>query len=264
MSRSITFVRQAAPAPAQEPRRVFTVPAIGTYALVRHDFETQQWSYKARALTIGYNPRLNPDGAYPDTCYMPGLRPTDFHPLSPAWQFFWLALMKAACYNQIPDDEMLKRWAIITSDGRALNDRHTWNWVKDGEPKLYADYVQSLNLNSQYGPMQIKSLTMGGNLVRIKGAAGENWLIETLDITQAPPAVGSIWDKPYLIHWGTQSTIHIYNGTQFRITDWSWLNWNGVGYGVPFPLVGLRGENLIPKAWTRPIANGAQYSPYIP
>jgi hypothetical protein len=239
------------------------VPDTGTFMQVCHDYETALWNFQPRAFVIGWNKENNPQGAYPDTCVLPGLNPDEFYPLSFKWQRFWLEMMNRASYGLIPQAELVKRWATITSDGRALTDRHTWNWVKTGEPKLFIDYVQWLNLESPYGPMQQKSLTMGGNIVRVLGSSGNNYVIEAFDLSVPPPLMDNVWGQWWLIHWGTQSTITPY-GSRWRITDWAWLNWEGVGYGVPFMLISRDGTNLIPKDWCRPIANGAEYSPYIP
>ena len=247
----------------QDYRPIFKVPENGTFMQLKHDFETADWNFKPRAYTLGTS-KLNPYGSYPDTVPLDGLKPTDFYPLNEQYQKFWFSMMDRASNYNIPNYELIKRWATITSDGRALNDKHSYNWVKDGEPKLFTDYIQGLNYNSQYGDMQQKSLSMGGNIIKVIGSMNDYFIIETIDITNSThPSLGDIWAKHWLVHWGTQSSIQRY-GNIWKITDWSWLNWNDVSYGVPFMLIGINGQNLVKRSWCKPIQNGSTYSPYIP
>lgn len=247
----------------QDYRPVFKVPSSGTFMQLRHDFETADWDFKPRAYTLGTS-KLNPYGAYPDTVPLDGIRPDDFYPLNEQYQRLWFNMMDRASNYNIPHDDLIDKWAVITSDGRALTDKHTWNWAKAGEPKLFTDYIQRLNLNSEYGDMQQKSLSMGGNIVKIIGTYNDYFIIETIDITETtPPILNDIWGKHWLVHWGTQSSIRTYGDT-WQITDWSWLNWNDVSYGVPFMLIGIDGKNLVKKNWCKPIQNGTSFSPYIP
>jgi hypothetical protein len=237
----------------------FTVPLIGTYKQILHDWQmpAAYWSGKPRAYTLGWNKQDNPQGAYPDTVPMNGMKPNDFAPLNAEWQYLWFDLMRRASSDNIPDNDLRRLWRTITSDGRALTDNHTWNWIGGGEPKLFADYVQGLNLKSSYGAMQQKSLTMGGNIVKVLASQGENYVIETLNVNELhPPALDQIWEKPWLVHWGTQTAL------DYRAYDWPWLNWNGVNYGVPFLLIGKGGMNLIPKDVCMDIANGRKFTPY--
>jgi hypothetical protein len=248
-NRTIALDARPEPTPDISPFRSFRVPEVGQYVIVKHDYERADYEFTSR-------------GPYPDTCMMEGMHPSDFHPLSSAWQWWWFGLLNEASRRQIPQAELLIRWARITESGRALTDRHSWNWPYSGEPNLYIDYVQGLNLNSSNGPMQQKSLTMGGNLLHVVGQDGMYWIVETLNISAPPPPLGEFWKTPWLIHWATSSTTTRYADGTWKVVDWAWLNWNGVPYGVPFLCIGRNGRNLIKKENCKPIANGAEFSPY--
>lgn len=247
-----------------QPYKQFQVPASGKFVQVRHDWQTSRWSYKPRALTIGYSPNHNPEGAYPDTFPMDGCGPDEFTPLTEPVQRLWFECLRKASLYRIPVSELISRWAIITSDGRALTDDHAWNHVESNNTdtnRMFADYIQRLNLSNPK-PMAQKCLTMGGNILKVYGETSTHYLVEAID-TVSSPSIESLWGKWWLIHWGTQSTIKPY-GSGWKITDWSWLNYDNVPYGVPFLLFGDGGTNRIRKEYCKPISNGDTYTPYYP
>lgn len=229
------------------------VPDTGRFVQVKHDFETALWNYEPRALTIGYKPDYNPSGAFPDTFRISSLTAGDdiTIPLFRDWQAYWYHLLRLACSDVIPNDILLQRWAEITEHGRALTDGFA---VQQG----YADYILGINTGSK--PIRQKMLTMGGNILRVTGESSTHWYIETLDTTTAPLEV---WGKWWLIHWGTQTSIKKRADGSWLVTDWGQLNWNGIGYGVPFLLLSDTGAAKIRKEYCKPIANGVEYSPYV-
>jgi hypothetical protein len=222
------------------------VPDTGEFVQVLHDFQTAHWEYKPRAETIGYKPSINPDGAFPDTFRISSLTAGDdiTIPLNRDWQMYWYSLLNKATYNQIPDAKLKERWAEITEHGRALTDNTA---VQQG----YADYILGLNVGAK--PIRQKMLTMGGNILRVLAVTSTHYEIETLDLRQP---VTDVWGKWWLINWGTQTNIYS------KVTDWGQLNWNQIGYGVPFLVVSDTGRAKIPKALCRPIQNGVTYTPY--
>jgi len=235
----------------------FVVPDDGyTYMQVKHDFETEVWHNKPRAYNInGWKPDNNPKGAFPDTFPMfaaGGGR--DHIRLTEPLQRLWFDLLRQASGLKIPDSVLKERWAEITSHGRALTDSYA---VQQG----YRDYILGQNMDAQ--DIQQKLLTMGGNIVRVVGSDKNNWYVEAITAAQAPSSAAELINKPWLVHWGTQSTI-VELGKVYDVIDWSQLNYDGAQYGVPFMLLSPTGQLQIKKEYLKPIGNGTQYSPYDP
>ena len=244
----------------------FIVPSVGHFVQVRHDWETNDWGREPRAYSIpGWKQHLNPHGEFPDTCYMPGLKahtPSDFGYLTEAWQNFWFDLMGLATDNRWGFPELAIAWLNVTQDGKAMTDDHSWSHNESNNrdlSKMFREYIVGKNLATNDKDMAIKSLHMGGNIAKVIAEDGANFLIETLDILKLPPSADVVWEKPWLFGWLTQSTINQNAAGQYKVIDWPQLG----PHGVPFPVIGLGGLNKLPKAWAKPIANGAQYSPYI-
>lgn len=246
-----------------QPAR-FVVPLVGHFVQVLHDFETEQWDHLPRAFNmLGWKRTLNPNGEFPDTCYMPGMKPGDFGTLTEPWQNFWFDLMGLATDNTWGFPELAAAWLDVTQDGKAMTDDRSWSHNESGNTdlsKMFREWITGKNLTTNDRDMAIKSLHMGGNIAKVVGQEGANWIIETLNISTPPPPVESVWGNPWLIGWLTQSTINRLPDGRYRVIDWPQL---GV-HGVPFPVVGFGGRNKLPKDWTKPIANGAKFSPYIP
>jgi len=246
--------------PVRVPYKTFTVPMLGTYRRVKHDWQdTPEWGTLPRAREIWGDtmPESNPAGGLPDTCRTyPTGDAFETVKLTLAWQVFWFECLRLAVYNQMPEVTLKERWAEITEHGRALTDNTA---VKQG----YTDYILGLNLGSVQGDMRQKPLTMGGNIVKVLYIQNGYTHVEALNLSQPPPPLVETFKKPWLVQWATQSTIIPYNGG-YKVTDWGQLNWNGVGYGVPFLLVSPNGSVKIPNDWLMPIASGATYTPYNP
>jgi len=250
-----TLERSAANSRAPSGR--FVVPNDGyVYMQVKHDFETDLWHHKPRAYSInGWNPENNPNGGFPDTFPMyAGGGGRDHVRLTESFQWLWFDLLRQASALTIPDSVLKERWAEITEHGRALTDSFA---VQQG----YRDYVLQQNMDAQ--DIQQKILTMGGNIVRIVGSDKNNWYVEAISTSQPAPNAAEIIKKPWLVHWGTQSSIQKL-GSVYEVTDWGQLNYEGVQYGVPFMLLSPNGQLQIKKEFLKPIENGAEYSPYDP
>lgn len=232
-----------------QPLRRFTVPKRGEFFQILHDFETAEWGHRPRSVVLNYkkDPPLNP---LPDTAYLPGCKPADFVPLPSEWQMFWFDLLRLACNKTLSDEELIRRWANLTKDGRAFTDRHA---VQNG----FRDYIQGLNVGAK--PISHKSLSTGGNIVKKIGVDGGKILVEALDLSKPPPRAEDVWGKWYLIHWATQSTVEKLPSGKYRIVRFPQLG----SWGTPFPLVSFNGVNKIEPAWTKPIENDSEYSPYV-
>ena len=238
----------AAPAPMS-----WQVPASGVFVRVLHDFQTAFWDLKPRGFAIGFDPLDNPDGAFPDTFRLASVTMGEdiTIALSEPLQRLWYALLRLACHDLIPAPELLLRWAEITEHGRALTDGFA---VQQG----YRDFVLGVNPNAK--PIRQKMLTMGGNILKVLGETSTHYIVETID-PRAVPAPAEVWGKPWLVHWGTQTSV-VKTASGWRVTDWGQLNWAGVGYGVPFLVLSDTGMAKVRKVYCEPIANGAVFSPY--
>jgi hypothetical protein len=249
------------PLPPPDTGSGFTVPAAGRFVQIRHDWETTHWDERPRCYSVyGESmPASNPNGQLPDTVYMPGCKAVgDFLHLTEARQNLWFDLMSRATDDTWGFPELAIAWLNVTQDGKAMTDDHSWshNESRNTDPsKMFREYITGKNLTTNDRDMAIKSLHMGGNIAKVIGEDGAgNWLIETLNFSPGviPPSVDDVWEKPWLFGWLTQST------KDAKAIDWPQLG----PHGVPFPVIGLNGVNKLPKAWTKPIENGAEYSPY--
>lgn len=214
-----------------QPAR-WVVPEVGTFVQILHDSQTDEWGRESRAKRIGYNATKNPTGSYPDTFYLSGMKPNDFYPLSEQWQWAWFNLL----------DISIDNWKWLTQHGIAFTDQHA---VQNG----FTDYVAGINLAAQK-PFQVKSLALGGNIVKVIGEDANRWHIEAFDLTQPPPVIdpAEVWR----VHVATQSTIIN------KILPFPQAGGRDVFYFLP----SIGGVNKIDKALTRPIENGAIYNPY--
>jgi len=243
--------------PEPASTKTMTVPDDGQrYMQVKHDFETGFWQNEPRALRIdGWDARDNPQGSFPDTfpCAILG-GASERVRLTEPFQRLWFDLLKEASNNNIPDAILKERWAEITEHGRALTDNFA---AQQG----YRDYILELNLDAK--DIQQKTLTMGGNIVRVIGSSATHWYIEAINTSQPAPKAEDIINKPWLVQWGTQSTIEKTEGG-YLVTDWAQLNYGVHHYGVPYMLLSPTGKLEIKKEFLKPIANGTEFSPYYP
>lgn len=248
---------QDAVRPNLPPSTRFVVPNDGqVYMQVKHDYETEFWDHKPRALQIdGWKPQINPQGEFPDTfpcTTMGGTR--ERVKLTEPFQRLWFDLLKEASNNTMSESELIERWAEITEHGRALTDFFA---VQQG----YRDYILEQNLDAN--DIQQKTLTMGGNIVHVIGSDATHWYIEAINTSETPPKAEDIINKPWLVQWGTQTTMEKLDDG-YVVVDWAQLNYNSKSYGVPFMLLSPNGKLEIEKQFLKPIANGIEFSPYNP
>jgi GH25 family lysozyme M1 (1,4-beta-N-acetylmuramidase) len=229
----------------------FTVPAVGEFFITRHDYQRADWGYKPRSFALNFK-RNPPECALPETVYLPGCKPDDFVPLSRAWQEFWFELLNLASEKSKTRVELLTAWEDLTAQGRAFTDLHSTMYG-------FTDFITGRNLGGGKGPIQHKSLSCGGNIVKKIGVhSSGKYIIEALDLSKPPPDPGETIQKPWLVHWGTQETVIPLAGGSFRVSRFPQL----APYGTPFLLVSRGGTNLIERGMVEGIRNGATYSPY--
>mgnify|MGYP001590733052 CR=1 FL=1 len=249
-SKSITLAK-AGTTPAPAPVHTYTVPSAGEFFITRHDYQRADWEYKPRSIKLNYK-KNPPECALPETVYLPGNKPSDFVPMSREWQMFWFELLNLASQGSKTREELFAAWEDLTVQGRAFTDFHS---VAYG----FTDYILGRNLGGAKGPMQHKSLSCGGNIVRKIGVhSSGKYIIEALDLSKPPPDPAETLSKNWLVHWAPQETVvHLPDGT-WRVSRFPQL----APYGTPFLVVSLNGTNLIERAMVESIKNGAMYSPY--
>jgi hypothetical protein len=256
--------------PLPAPVREFTVPSSGQFFITRHDYQRADMTFTGRyengdtsyLLKNEMVPRSiltqfkknPPECALPETVYLPGEKPNDFVPLSKKWQEFWFELLNLASQKTLARADLLFAWADLTKQGRAFTDFHSTAYG-------YTDYILGKNLFSTKGPIQHKSLSCGGNLVKRLGAhSSGKHIIEALNLSKDPPDPAVTIAKPWLVHWATQETVlRLADGT-WKVVDFPQLR----PYGTPFLVVSQTGSNLISPDMVQAIRNGAKFSPYNP
>lgn len=236
---------------SSNPLRKFTVPDDGEYFILRHDYQRADWNFKPRSIRLNYK-KNPPECALPETVYLPGNKPNDFVPLSRDWQMFWFELLNLASQGTKTYAELIEAWTNLTVQSLAFTDFHS---IAYG----FTDYVLGKNLGSSKGPLQHKSLSCGGNIVRKIGThTSGKYIIEALDLSETPPDPKEAIKKNWLVHWATQETVIQLPDKTWRVSRFPQL----APHGTPILVVSLNGTNLVDKSMVHAIANGATYSPY--
>jgi hypothetical protein len=266
--------------------REFRVPAIGKYHQGLQDIYSGEWFDQnkkpcPRAVTRRY--KMPPSDALPSTIQLWGAIPIgEFFPLTRAWQQFWVDLIDRATeyslskevvpWQQLTDKHLLYWWRYATQNSLAMTDGHAaWNDNKivDGG---FADYMIGVNLDNPK-PIAKKSLDMSGNIFKEIGRTSNYIVIETINagyidpsdpkgkrfIPIAPPKVEDVWDKPWLIHWGVESTTNLLPDKSYTQSAFP-----PKPYGLPFPVLGIDGKNWIKPNRVKAVKNGDLFSPYHP
>jgi len=228
----------------------FRVPSDGKYLVALHDQDCAAWNYKPRPLELEYK-KDPPANALPETVPTAGCKEYgEFVPLSEKWQWFWFGLLMTAAPRKSVA-ELKAAWASLTANARALTDQHA---VQNG----YADYVLGKNLTAP--PMSIKCLTMGGNLLKWTGEfSGGKYVVEALDASKDPPMVIDVWEKWWLVHWCTESTVLPLPGRRYQVGRFPQLE----PFGCPFPFITMTGRNKIERNRVEAIGQGNLYTPYV-
>lgn len=227
---------------------VLRVPDTGQFVQAMWDFETEAWDYKPRSIVLNYK-KSPPENSLPDTVPMFGCKPNDFMPLNRGWQVFWFDLLRLAAHGTHTEQELMDWWGFTTRDGCAFTDNHSAQ-----APYFGADYIQGLNLGNP--PLAMKCLTTGGNLFKVITSYGKYWQIEALDMSIPPPVVTELLEKPWLIHWATQSTVIETN------YGWKVIRFPKNEGGTPFPFISMNGIQMVEQTRVKPVENGTAFSPY--
>jgi len=163
-------------------------------------------------------------------------------------------------FDKYTAGSLLWYYAEMIQDARSHTDADS---VEGG----FADYVTGRNMTAK--PYSWLCKTTTGNLLKVIANEGKYWRVEALDLAKTPPALGEIVNKPWLLHWATeQSMSKLPNGT-YVVDGYPQAEAvaKQLGYprtGTPILNLSLGGSYLIEKFATKPIANGAKYSPYNP
>ncbi len=254
-----------------------TVPETGQFVQIKHDYET-----------LGY-PRQKDWGIeYPIPAMVNPVRlmylgrTYDYVRLDRAWQFFMFDLWAWSVWNCAPRGKwegtyknannptmtfdkytagsLLWYYAEMIQDARSHTDAES---VEGG----FADYVTGRNVHAK--PYSWLCKTTTGNILKVIGNTSTHWQVEALDLAKPPPTVREITDKPWLLHWATEQSMSKRPDGSYIVDGYPQAEAVSklMGYprtGTPIPNVSLGGSYLIEKDATKPIENGAKYSPYNP
>ena len=258
----VSGVQQIFVPKVESVRQEFTVPDDGhIYWHVMYDFQTEAWNFLPRSEILEYKKFSPPEErSLPGTVPLRGPDPGEFTPLTEPFQRLWHGMMNYASEASHSFAALEEIWRNVTISGRALTDGHS-------RGQWFADYILGVNLDGP--PMAIKYLTMIGNVLRQTRRNGTRIYVETLDIRKPAPSVEWVMERPWLCQWATESTVIPY-GNQYVVSRWHWNFYNGIKYGVPFPLVSHTGELWIDKSdphnkgELRQLEPGKIISPYNP
>jgi GH25 family lysozyme M1 (1,4-beta-N-acetylmuramidase) len=236
------------PIPPQSLVKTFIVPLIGEYWQTLHDYENPNQGYKPRSISKNYKSDP-PANALPET--IPLLNKKEqFFKLSEKWQFWWLDLLRLASGGSFTEVELKRRWKSLTANYRAFTDFHA---VENG----YCDFVLGINLGAE--PIALKSLTTGGNMVKVLGVNGTLLTIECLNFNATPPPIEDVWEKKiWLYQWATQESVLKLADGKYKILPFPQMS----PYGTPVPVGSLTGTQLISKTYVKKLINGNTYPIY--
>ncbi|KKQ34912.1 MAG: hypothetical protein US52_C0042G0008 [candidate division WS6 bacterium GW2011_GWA2_37_6] len=217
---------------------------------------------------VWYDPKFGENRAYTE------------YALSRAWQFYLRDLWRWSIDDLIPYgvwEGTYKNWSNpditfdkytvgsllefydnMIQDARAFTDSRN---VQGG----YRDQVTGRNMSMPDYEWRTKSTT--GNLLRVVRDLGIYYEVEALDLSKPPPPLASIIDKPWLLHWATETgkrsdgSFYVSRFPQHkviaRVHGWT-------ESGVPIPNTSLGGTYQILKRRVKTMQPGQSYSPYIP
>ena len=254
-----------------------TVPDAGQFVQIKHDYEV-----------IGY-PRQRDWGIkYPIPAMMNDVRlmylsrSYDYVRLERAWQFWFRNLWSWSVWHAAPMGQWEGQYKNASNPTMTF-DRYTagsllWYYAEmiqdarshtdaDSVEGGFADYVTERNVNAK--PYSWLCKTTTGNILKVIGNEGMFWRVEALDLATPPPALDTILNKPWLLHWATEQSMSLRpNGTY--VVD-GYPQAEAVAKllgmprtGTPIPNVSLGGSYLIEKSVCKPLVNGASYTPYNP
>lgn len=207
-------------------------------------------------------------------------RAYDFVPMTRDWQYWMLNLWRWSMDDILPmgvwegtyknasnPDMIFDKYTLgsllwyydqMIQDARSHTDGDN---VQGG----FCDFVTGRNMGARPWGWLTKSTT--GNLLKVKRDLGTYYEVEALDFSQPLPPIEEIADKPWLLHWATETGKRIdgsFYVTRFpqarsicRMNGWKQT-------GTPIPNSSLGGSYKILKRRVRVMKGGQSYSPYIP
>ncbi len=221
----------------------FTVPSEGEFVQTLHDYQGEEYNFKPRSIVKKTSMSL------PETINLIGNKPNDFFSLNEEWQRFVFALLVKANNGIRNDSEMLTAWLNFTVDKLAFTDFHSWS-------NGFHEYITGKNPTDKN--MSFKSLTTGGNLLKVINREGNKLYVEALDLLKSPPKVEDVWDKPWLIHWCTQETITKLSDGSYKVIRFPQLS----PLGTPLPVFSYGGVNIVTTDLVHSVENGKVYNIY--
>lgn len=227
-----------------DPEGIFYVPDAGTYKFLKHDYQREEFDFKPRN---GHE--------RPETVQFDVVGNIDFSPMSREFQEFWFELIWEANKYTRTRDETLLIWEDVTAHSKMLTDLHS-------REQGFTDYILGVNLGSSKGPMQIKTLSCGGNIVHVTSGS----YVRTVDNNKVPTSIKEFMKDNAVCHWATATGLRNSNGDSNKIPGdgYKVVKFpNQKPYGIPFPFTSsaktkFRRENVLN------IDNGTIYSPYNP
>jgi len=232
-------------------RRFFTVPAVGKFVRLKHDYQTEEINW--------YKPRkAATQTEVPETIHLNPFELNDFVPLTQERQEFTLQTMLIANPTMSRGEAINRLHELTRTSVCFTDDGNSWD-------KGRADYLFGTNVNA--APMGWKMLGFGGNVYR---QISSN-VIEAIDYNLPLPDPEKLYrEKPWLFQWATQcymqqtGTFEMLGGkmrSQWKVSRFPHM----APVGLLTPVWGAGGRNRIMESWRyAPIANGATYSPYVP
>lgn len=161
-------------------------------------------------------------------------------------------------FDKYTDNSMLWYYDNMIQDARSHTDSFN---VQGG----FCDFVTKRNMGARPYEWLTKSTT--GNILRVVKDLGSVYEVEALDLSKTPPNILDIADKPWLLHWATETGKRVDNS--FYVSRYPQArsickNMGWVETGTPIPNTSLGGSYKILKRRVKLMKPGQSYSPYIP
>lgn len=256
---SVTFGGRQYVPPVPTLARWFTVPDIGRFDEITHDYQNSQPN--------NYKPRKSATQTeVPETVNVRSDGNLEFLPLNLPVAEFYLATFRIA-NPFLTREEALLKYRELTRRSVAFTDRNAWDYGDlVGDPsKNYADVLNGINLQNRVMAWKISIITGGAVLKKIAGST-----YEAIDFTRPlPDPVQLYQEQPWKFFWATQCYMQTTGRTEFLGGRWR-PQYKVARFpqfapvGVLVPIMGAGGRIQVLETWRiRSIENGATYSPYV-
>lgn len=207
-------------------------------------------------------------------------RSYDFVPLSEAWQYFMLEMWRWSLDDLLPFGEWEGTYKNASNPDMVF-DKYTFGsllWyydqmIQDARSHTdsdnvqggFCDFVTGRNIGARPYAWLTKSTT--GNLLRVIRDLGTYYEVEAIDLSKAPPPLSEVVNKPWLLHWATETgkqvdgTHYVSRYPQARVICKT-NGWKQTG--TPILNTSLGGSYKIMKRRVKTVKAGVYYSPYVP